>query len=492
MTEPLSSACERPAAHEVPHPPTVVVVGAGFSGAAVAVQLVRQARKALRVLLVNGSGPMGRGLAYGTRSHGHLLNVPAGNMSALADDPDDFLRYCRWSAPAVQAQSFVSRQAYGAYLEALLAAAEASPGSLARLERLTGTVVAATPCTPAAPPGAALVRLQLDDGRVLDAHQVVLAFGHFPPASPWPAEALACLGPRWIADPWAPRALDSIQPTDPVVLVGTGLTAVDMALALQDQGHTGPITCVSRRGLMPQAHRASGGLAHAVDGQRLAAAFQGGLRAGLRALREATAAHEAAGGDWRDAIGALRAHTPALWAGLGQTERRQFLRHLRPHWDVLRHRCAPQAHQRFEQLRQSGQLRCLAARLLRADTASDGTALLHLQPRSGGAPLVVAAAHAVNCTGPSSDLRRSRCPLMAQLCADGLLQADALGLGLAVDAQGQPLGRNGQVSPWLHYIGPLLKARDWEAVAVPELRQHAQRLATRLLQTWEAQTPSGG
>ncbi len=74
-----------------PSIPTVAVIGAGFSGTIVAAHLLRASVHApVRVLLIDRSGRVGRGVAYGTTSARHVLNVPAGRMSAFAGDEDDF------------------------------------------------------------------------------------------------------------------------------------------------------------------------------------------------------------------------------------------------------------------------------------------------------------------------------------------------------------------------------------------------------------------
>ncbi len=107
---------------------SIVIIGAGFSGVALVSQLLRQAGTApLRIVLVNRSGSMARGLAYGTRSADHVLNVPAGNMSAMAEDPDHFLRYA--PRPAIHRCRRIPSccaRVYGDYLESLLKSAEQS------------------------------------------------------------------------------------------------------------------------------------------------------------------------------------------------------------------------------------------------------------------------------------------------------------------------------------------------------------------------------
>lgn len=469
------------AADTVAHVPTVVIVGAGFSGAVTAVQLLRQARGPLRVVLVNESGRMARGLAYGTGSAAHVLNVPAGNMSALADAPDDFLRYCHWSDPSVRPESFVPRRQYGAYLEALLAAAEAAGGAGSGLQRLVGRVVGIEP--PAAPGATARVQLLAPGAShpsVIEAAAVVLAFGHFAPINPAPA-ILGRLPPgRVVADPWKPHALDGISANDTVLLVGAGLTAVDVALSLAANGHTGRLLAISRRGLAPQSHRKTGVMPGVVDGATLAAQMGRTVRGAVRMLRKVVSERCERGEDWRDVVGALRAHTPALWQAWTHLERARFLRHVRPHWEVLRHRCAPSAHDAFCELVSHGRLALMGARLSGAEPVADGVRVT-LRPRGSRQTEELHVQAIVNCTGPSSDVRRSGSALVESLLDRGLLHADGLGLGLLADARHRLLAADGQALPWLRYVGPLLKARDWEATAVPELRQHALILARDLV-----------
>src|SRR3954468_13632010 len=96
-------------------------------------------------MLVNRSGPMARGLAYGTQSPDHKLNVPAGNMSALADDPDHFVRFCLGVDSRITASLFVSSRLYGDYLEHVLNEAERSAGQHVRLKRIVGEVASLVP-----------------------------------------------------------------------------------------------------------------------------------------------------------------------------------------------------------------------------------------------------------------------------------------------------------------------------------------------------------
>ena len=456
--------------------PHIVVVGAGFSGALTAVNLLRHAgARPLRVTLLNRSGRMARGLAYGTASAGHVLNVPAGNMSALADAPDDFLHYCRWANPRVQASSFVSRRLYGSYLEALLDAAEHGIAPGVELVQMTGEAVDVV----ATDTG---VEISLAGGQRLLANQVVFAFGHFASRTP-PALADLRGTISYLHDPWAGAALERIAPDVPVLLIGTGLTALDVTTALHRQGHRdAPVWMLSRRGLMPQPHRETRGSFPRGETTSLVSDMGHTARRYLHALRKAIRGHEADGGDWRDVVGALRPHTPMLWQRLDEQERKRFLRHLQPFWDTARHRCAPAAYEDLMRWTRDGTVRRVAGRITGWRHASAGGIEVSLATRSAGAAMALHVGMVINCTGPEADLDRVDTPLVRRLLQRGMARPDPCHVGIGVDRHGALLDANGQAAERLFYIGPLLRGRDWEATAVPELRQHAHRLALHLLE----------
>ncbi len=453
---------------------TIVVIGAGFCGTAVAVQLLRQAgAEPTRLLLLNRSGLMARGVAYGTRTEAHVLNVPAGRMSALPEDPESFLHYAQARDARVTGASFVPRRWFGDYLEDLLAKAAHTAAPDVRFRAMVGDVI-----------GISIVdgkgQVELASGECIVADRVVLALGNFAPADPPLADASFFTSPRYVRDPWRPDALWSVAPDQPVMLVGTGLTMLDVLLDLRSRGHRAPIFALSRRGLLPQAHRLleeppkyRGQLA-----ERLAK--KPNVRAALAMLRHELRAAASQDIDWRDVIGGLRKATPAIWASWTDAERQRFMRHARPHWEIHRHRCAPQQNAALCAELAEGRLRVLAGRLLSCDDDFDGVTL-HWRERSSNTVHQQRVGSVINCTGPASDTRQLREPLLLSLAASGLLRRDALGLGLDTSDDYALLDRQGKASTVLHYVGPFLKARWWEATAVPELSEHTARLARELI-----------
>jgi uncharacterized NAD(P)/FAD-binding protein YdhS len=455
--------------------PAVLIIGAGFSGTLTAVHLLRRGASAgWRIMLLERRSRIGRGLAYHTWDDNLLLNVPAGNMSALPDEPGHFVDYLHTVDPAFNTGSFVSRRIYGDYLEFTLAEAERlAPAALTKLH---GEVVSIRRNAPQSTGFTAT----LADGRRLEAERVVLAFGHFGPQDPQ-----AAVGGRdaqtYIGNSWDFDAIDRTDASRPVAVIGAGHTGIDVVFRLTRNSDSRKVFLISRRGLLPHGHRftpkapAPGGFPEYL---RTTPAT---LAAHVRAIREQAERKMAAGGDWRDVLNELRAHTPAIWQRLELRDRRKFLNRLVPYWDIHRHRLAPAAFLRLEQMLRSGQVETIAGHVQTMERRADGRLDLVVRGRRGGELRRLDVGAVVNCTGPNYDIATLTAPLPAQLRDDGMIRQDALRLGIEFDEGYRVTGRDGSPVSGLYYIGPMLKARYWEAIAVPELRVHAFKLASVLL-----------
>lgn len=444
---------------------TVVIVGAGFSGTMVAWHLAMSGRP-VRIALIDPAG-FGPGVAYGAGAYDSLLNVPALGMSALPDDPRHFIRWLHGRGILAAEQSFVPRRLYGEYVRDLLEQA----GRCAPIELIADRAIDVHRVGERA-------RVVLEQSGSVFGDRVVLATGNFPPRA-LALDGLASLEEgRYISNPWAPGAMDTIGADEPVLFVGTGLTMADAAVHLRRRGHTAPLHAISRRGLVPRAHQPAR-ISDALPAPREVLNAPRTARSLLRGLRCAVRRAAAEGYDWRDVIGALRPYTANLWSTLPRGEKARFLATLRPYWDIHRHRLPPELATELRLMWNNQHLQILRGRLL--EIRPDGSALrVSYRPRGTDAVKNLRVARIVNCTGPESDVRRLPDAIWRNLLQRELIVPDEFGLGLLTSASGALLDRASRPFEWLYLVGPLRKAQYWEATAVPELRVQVRQTARQV------------
>lgn len=446
---------------------SVAIIGGGFSGAILAAQLLRKSAGGVSVILIERNSGIGRGVAYGTRCTGHLLNVPAKDMSAFPDDPDHFLRWAHaHHHPAVQGSDFLPRCRYGEYAHSVLDDEVVRfPG---RFESIRDEAIALDNLD-------GLVRVHLRNGPARSARKVVLALGNAPPADlPLPEEV--CASPRYVRDPWGRGALEQFVPNDNFLLVGSGLTSVDVLIALRAAGHRGKVHLLSRHGLLPNRHRSVSPLPSfpADISETTLLGLVGTIRIQVLVARMR-------GYDWRAVIDAMRAATPRLWRSLPAREQRRFLRHLRPYWEIHRHRIAPETARHLESEIALGDAEIHAGRLTGCEQGADGIDVAWRDRRSSRL-WELRVQRIINCTGPETDCRRIDSPLLANLLQTGLARAGHLCLGLDCADDGTLIDASGAAHSNLYALGPMRKGGLWESTAVPEIRIQAAALADRLIE----------
>jgi uncharacterized NAD(P)/FAD-binding protein YdhS len=304
---------------------------------------------------------------------------------------------------------------------------------------------------------------------------VILCVGNFPPAIPAAVEPALADSHRYIADPWDEEAKDHIGEHDRVLVIGSGLTMVDMAIDLVERGHRGTIRAVSRRGLLPHAHEQTRSYPPFLDRQDLPQGLLGMARR-VRAEMSRARSQEF---DWRSVMDTMRPVVQDLWLALDAVDRRRFLGHLRAYWDIHRHRMAPEIARQIESLRGNGRLTVTAGRILAA-TLDRERVHLALRPRGADHTINMVADWIVNCSGPETDYARIRHPLIQSLLAAGRARPDPLRLGLDLSRDFQLIGRDGTPTPGLHALGPPARGLLWEATAVPDIRKQCAQFAAKL------------
>lgn len=449
---------------------TIAILGAGFSGTLVAINLLQlEHARALRIVLVERN-EFGRGIAYASRQYPYLLNVPVGRMSASSADPLEFLTYLQRDWPLATAHDFVPRERYGEYLRWKLALAETGSPSRVQLIRVPG-------CASSIERTRFAFRIRLADGRTLVASTIVLALGN-PPRARLPAAESVRRSALYIEEPYA--APPTLRPGESVLIAGTGLTMADIALAGNESAGGGAIIhAISPHGLISSFETKFCEPAKQDDAVSLLMQAPRSVRHLLKLTRALCDAAACGGEDWRGMISRLCALAPRLWLDLSEVERRRFLRHVRAYWDVHRDRLPPCTWSAIEDLRKNGKLHVHAGRLIAMRIAGKQ---IHVRwrPRGESFERILAVDRVINCTGPEYDLRNSQNRLWRSLFARGVAVPDPLGLGLSTEEFGALRDVNGRPARDLYYVGPMFQGNHWETVTVQELRVRAEQLARHL------------
>lgn len=442
--------------------PHIVILGGGYSGTLVAVNLVRLAAKPPRITIINDHRPAGRGVAYGTRRMEHLLNVAARNMSAFPDQPDHFVNWLRTRAeydlvPDYELRErFIPRTIYGDYLKSL---AHHYFGEVNHVKgeaidiKSDGTV-------------------KLADGSEIKANRIVLATGNEAPADLPGSETLAA-HPAWAGNPWLPWHEKLPPDTGTIILLGTGLTTVDAIITLRALGWLGRIHAVSRHGWLPNAHF------RGIDYPDFPPAEVDLADLGLEKLVALMEHHCARlremGANPAIIVDKMRPHTQRIWQRFTLEEKKTFARHHAARWNILRHRIAPEIHAQIASAQLTGQLQVHTANIERVESAGERVRVLLSDQKHLEGDLVL------NATGPQTHFVATKSVLLQKLLRRGLIAPDDMEMGIRIQPDHTVVDREGNPSSHLLALGPLLRGTYWETIAVPELRGQTRRVADTIL-----------
>ena len=448
----------------------LAVIGAGAAGSMFVAALLRQHRPgSLAVTWLRGRQHAGRGVAYSTQVDEHLLNVRSAGIGLHADAPGEFLDTLRSGDRSIRGSDFLPRRVYGDYLQAgTQACVEDALQRGHRIELVDAEAVALRE-------SAVGLHVQDDLGARHDVEDAVLAIGALPACPLAAVRRDAQESGRYLRNPWLTP--EPVEAPRQVLIIGTGLTAVDAILSAAKRWPQAQLTAISRHGCLPCEHGEAPAAPYAQQAALHAALLESpSLRQWLRQIVD-TIRHEP-GLDWRAVIDGLRPVTTQLWSALDGAERSRFLRHVRWLWEASRHRMPPASARQIGDLRASGRLRVVAGHV--HDVCGSAPLAVYWRARGRRRPERSEACLVIQATGLGTDVRNTDHALMRQLVGEGLVGADVLGLGIAADAGGQVLRPDGSPWPRVHAIGTLLRGKLWECSGLPEIRSSAQRLAASL------------
>ncbi len=443
-------------------PKTITIIGGGASGTLTAVDLLRNAAGPLKIFLVEKRNACGKGVAYSTPDEAHLLNVPAGKMGAFPDDIGHFYKWLQKKGRDIDDHTFVPRRVFGQYLTELLETTKAAAAPGVELEVI---------CDEAIDVENGVVTLA--SGRTIASDAVVLAFGNFLPPDPTAADNAYAGADKYFRDQWSSRVYTDIKTTDDILIIGTGLSMVDLIMHFNAVGQKGTIYALSTRGLLPTVHE----LGHTYPSFFEDLKGVSRITDLLTTVRSHIKKAESSGSNWRAVIDSLRPYTQQIWKDLPLAEKRYFMQHLSRHWNVARHRMPAEAAAVVERMRREKKLCILKGRIRHIEF--DGEKFTTTYSFLGDEHSLTSDV-LINCIGSESDLRRVGSPLLKNLFKRGYLQADDLGMGVKADADGRVVDIDGNSPQRIFTLGTALKGSLWESTAIPEIRAQANFLAEHL------------
>ncbi len=437
--------------------PRIAVIGRGFSGMMMAIALMKTVRFPFHLQLFDPNSSVSGGQALASGHSSEILNSRVRDLSVSAGDPDDFNQWLcgnaafRSAVPAAIPgflQIFVPKRIFSDYVYQRFSEAFSSRRDVA-VQVSSETVF-----------GLRRVRggrfvVESDGAANAPFDMVVLATGYGIADQESQASDLVTV-------PTAVRARRLVSRPH-TILLGSGLRVVDRLLQMRENGYTGQITIVSRRGFLPQSHTRNN-----ADPVFPADEMPGKLSEIVRFVRKACSEAEANGQSWQSVMNGLRKHARSLWRSLPAGQKQQFNRHLRALYDSHRNRLPEALHVRLEQELAEGNTLLRRGHFIRRTPTG-----LVLKPAGRHDTEQLYADDVVDCRCQAPDLNA---PLLRSLIDTGLAVPDELGLGLAVEATGG-LEVNGRTAEGLFAIGPLGLGSLPDIDLVPEIVTQAYAAA---------------
>lgn len=442
----------------------VIIIGGGLSGVLAAMQLAQFPDGPDVLLIEKNPELLGRGVAYQYDFTHQPLNVVAGGMSLFPDRPMDFVEWLEANhfkynhlIEKVSPQEFIPRKIFGDYILENLERIqhEAADRLQIRIDEAVSIMDFGSRKT-----------VVLASGNELHADHVILALGNFPPADLFLPDNPVQNDLRYYASPWSDKVYSHITGDENILLVGSGLTAVDIVLGLILRKFNGKATMVSRRGRFPLPHD----LSHPAL-QILEPEIQH-PRKMLLWVRELIRKNPDI--PWPSVMDGLRPFTKKIWLAWTLDEKSYFLRKIRPYWEIARHRIPEKSSALLNEMINAGKLELKKGYIVEAIATDSGIEIVY---RSECNDIRQTFHKVINCTGPESNYRKVRFPIISDLIGQGKVKTDELGLGIKCTPEGRIINQRDDIEQGIWCIGPMRKSVLWETTALRELREQASELA---------------
>jgi uncharacterized NAD(P)/FAD-binding protein YdhS len=455
--------------------PVIAIIGGGFCGSSILIQIIRQSRIPLELILINKDNPLSKGIAYSSYNPKHILNVPASKMSAFPDEPDNFINWVK-SKPEYSEYDneelndrFMPRVIYGKYLKELFENTLKELPANITLKIIEDEVTDVIPSET----GSDII---LKNGDPLKADKVILALGNFGPDHPRIKNTGFYSSKKYFSNPWKKDTVEDLNDKDKILIIGTGLTMVDNVLSLLEKGFQGKIFALSTNGYFPLSHKKRKPYTDILDELHPPYSISG-LYKIFRKHIKYVLTHGITG---EAVVDAVRPKTQEIWLSLSIDDKIRFMSHIRHLWGVARHRLPKEIFEQMQKLISDNKLQIIGGRIQDIEENNENITVSYKERKT---QLIkeLEVQRVINCTGPKTDLQKIDDMLVVNLLKRGLIMPDEMKLGINALPDGTIIQKDHSVSTKLFTIGSLLKGILWESTAVPELRTQTQSLANLLL-----------
>lgn len=445
----------------------IIIIGGGLSGTLSAIQLARLKAGYGVTIIEKNPESLGRGIAYHADFTHQPLNVAAGGMSLFSDKPSDFVEWLEVNhfkynhlIETISSQAFAPRKIFGDYVLEHLERLQQDPASKLQIridEALSVMDLGAHK------------GVVLASGHVLQADQVILALGNFPPADIFPKDSPVRRDPRYSPTPWTDKVYSQLNGDENILLVGSGLSAVDIVLGLSLRKFKGKVTMLSRNGRLPCQHEIP---AQAFPITEFDVKHPKKMLRWVRNLIRANPDYS-----WVSILDGLRPYSQKIWKAWTVDEKKYFLTKVRPYWEIARHRIPKTSSSVLNEMMFNDALELIKGRIVDAEAVETGIRISYRSEHSESSRLFQKI---VNCTGPESNYRRINFPIVKDLINRGKVAIDELGLGIQCTPDGRIINHQGDIEEGIWCVGPMRKAVLWETTALREIRGQTAELAATI------------
>jgi uncharacterized NAD(P)/FAD-binding protein YdhS len=481
----------------------ITIIGGGFSGASIAIQLVRASQAPLHITIIEPRSEVGRGIAHSADDPDHRLNGTINQHFIDPGDPDALNRLCTEkrlaekdpSAIVADGNLFIRRKDFGLFVaETLKAHATWPTGSTIRHLQGRATGVAHD---------ANSVSVETSHGQQhIASDMIIVATGNALPRLPAQYDARLNYSANVVPIPTDLERVRAIPKSARVLVLGSGLTALDVISTLLRSGHKGQITAVSRRGLRPSPQRpklyipttplSKDALLARVEGPVptfiQAAGYPPTTRGLTKALRQQIRQVESTGDLWYTPFDEVRDVLWQIWPKMSLKEKIRCLKRMRSWWDTYRFRSPPQNEALVRKAESLGHVIFRTTRISAILETPDGSLQVTLRDQGFPTERVESFDALINCTGLDSAAGAKDNPVLGALLSHGLISVDPTGIGFAVDAQCSAIDAEGRVNDKLRIIGPPTNGTFGDQVGAPFIAMQIGRAVPSMLMALDALT----